>query len=150
MQAQTITITFEAAGATAYTKEVTALGAGNMVDPTTGVSWSTSPDGDNPYVWNNNNESGKNSNVNTFGLMANYKHNGVEATVLSQLVINPTDVPEGDITIVAKVSTAYIGDKGNTVLRFKSATVNGQEINSIASVSDWGSDKPQPASTFYS
>ena len=144
MQAQTITITLKVEGATAYTKDVTALIFGNMVDPTTGQSWSTSPDGDNPYVWNNDG-----SNANKFGLMANYKYNDVEATVLSQLVINPTDVPEGDLTIVAEVSTAYIGDKGNTVLRFKSATVNGEENSNIASISDWGTDKPQPTSTFY-
>ena len=145
MSAQTITITFKAEGATAYTANVTALACGNMVDPKTGQNWSTTPDGDNPYVWNNDG-----SNANKFGLMANYKYNDVESTALSQLVIDPTQI-SGDVTIVAELCTAAIGgDKGNTVLRFDTATVNGEENTAVASVAVWGSDKEQPHSEFYS
>lgn len=151
MQAQTIKITFKFEGATAYTKNVTDLVLGNMVDPISGVSWSTATDGNNPWTWNNNNESGKNSNVNTFGLMANYKLSQVETTAFSQLVIDPTNVPAADLEVIAELSTAAIGGhEGNTILRFKSVTVNGVENNTVAYVSDWGANKPQPASTFYS
>ncbi|WP_430412752.1 hypothetical protein [Kordia sp.] len=144
MSAQTITITFKATGATAYTANVTALEAGNMVDPKTGQNWSTTPDGQNPYVWNNDG-----SNANKFGLMANYKYNNVEKTAFSQLVIDPTQI-SGNVEIVAELCTAAIGgDKGNTILRFDSATVNGEENTAVASVAVWGSDKPQPHSEFY-
>lgn len=144
MSAQQITITFKAEGATAYTSEVTGLSAGNMVDPVTGQNWSTTPDGDNPYVWNNDG-----SNANKFGLIGNYKYNEVEATAFSQLVIDPTQI-SGNVEVVAELCTAAIeGDKGNTILRFKSATVNGEVNDAVASVADWGSDKPQPKSNFY-
>lgn len=145
MSAQQITIKFKAEGATAYTAKVTGLSAGNMVDPTTGVNWSTTPDGENPYVWSNDGD-----NANKFGLMGNYQYNGVEATAFSQLVIDPTQI-SGDVEVVAELCTAAIdGDKGNTILRFKSATVNGEANEAVASVSDWGTAKPQPSSEFYS
>lgn len=145
MQAQTIKITLKFEGATAYTENVTALVLGNMIDPVSGVSWSTAPDGNNPWTWHKGS-----GNVNTFGLMANYKLSQIETTAFSQLVINPTNVPTGDLDVVAELSTAAIdGDKGNTVLRFKSVTVNGTENDAVAYVKDWGTDKPQPSSTFY-
>ncbi|WP_046755498.1 hypothetical protein [Kordia jejudonensis] len=144
MSAQQITITFKAEGATAYTANVTNLSAGNMVDPSSGVSWSTQPDGQNPYVWYNDGQ-----NANKFGLMANYTYNGEVATAFSQLVIDPTKI-SGNVAIEAELCTAAIdGDEGNTILRFKSATVNGEANEAVASVSDWGSDKPQPPSEFY-
>lgn len=149
MQAQSITITLKFEGATAYTNNVTALVLGNMVSPENGSSWSTAPNGNNPWTWNNDHESGKQSNVNAFGLMANYKYNGTEATALSQLVIDPTNVSEADLEVIAELSTAAIDDdKGNTVLRFKSVTVNGVENATVANIKDWGNGS-QPASTFY-
>lgn len=148
MTAKTIKITLKSEGASAYTNDVTDLVLGNMVSPQDGSFWSDAPAGNNPWTWDNDGE----GNAHAFGIMGNYKYKGTEETALSKLVIDPTALVEGDGNwdVVAELSTAAIdGDKGNTLLRFKSVTVNGAVIPEAAYVDNWGNGS-QPDSTFYS
>lgn len=143
MAASSITISFKAEGSPSYLDGVTGLGVGNMVDPVTGQFW-YQPPSSNPWTWNNDG-----SNVKTFGLMSNYKYEGVEKTAFSKLVIDPAAL-SGDVNIEATLCTCAIdGVTGNPILRFKTVTVNGSE-NAAVTIDDWGTEKPQPSCDFYS
>lgn len=143
MSASSITISFKAEGSASYLADVTELVVGNMVDPVTGKFWFQPSPATNPWTWNNDG-----SNANKFGLMANYKYNNVEKTAYSQLVIDPTQL-SGDVTVEATLCTCAIdGATGNPILKYKSATVNGS-ANGAVSISDWGTEKPQPSCDFY-
>jgi hypothetical protein len=139
-----ITVTYETEGNPTYLAGVTDLVIGNLVNPATGV-WEFTPNPmSNPWTWSPDG----NNNV-AFGLMGQYNETGTAETALSKVVIDPNQI-EGGSTVVVKLCTAGVdGHDGNTLLRFKSVTVNGKVNPSQAYVDQWGTSKSQPASTFY-
>lgn len=140
--ASSIKIWFKAEGDPNYIKDVTDLIVGNMVDPVTGDFWYQPPP-ENPWTWVNDG-----SNCRAFGLMGNYKYKGNESTALSKVVIDPTKMTPGAHEVVAYLCTCERGP-GNILLRFKSATLDGQDAPGIVYVNEWGTSKPQPACPFY-
>jgi hypothetical protein len=140
--ASSIKITFKAEGCIDYTKDVTDLVLGNMVNPTT-HAWEYGPIDMNPWTWNI-----EPNNQNAFALMANYTYKGGAApkTAYSEVVIDPTQMGTGDHEVIVTLETAAILDsKENTILRFKSATLDGQE-SPLVSVKVY---PDQSESTFY-
>ena len=144
MSATSIIIKLKREGSAEYLSHVTGLVFGNMVDPSTGIFWSPAHAGNSPWTWTNTG-----TNDTEFGLMANYKFNGEEKTAFGIVTIDPT-VLTGNCVVKVELCTAAIdGDEHNSILRFKSVTVNGLEDSAAADVKDWGAEKPQPKSAFY-
>lgn len=139
----TIIISYQAEGSEAYLEGVSELVIGSMVNPETGA-FEYQPPAENPWTWQNDG-----SNNVAFGLMANYKYNGTETTALSKVVIDPTKLSGTDDVNVILYTAAVDGDEGNTLLRFKSVIVNGEEDPEAAFINEWGTEKPQPSSEFY-
>ena len=125
--ASSLNITFKAEGCETYLNDVTGLTIGNMVDPTTGVYW-YGPIDENPWTWNNDE-----TNLKKFGLMCNYSYNGVAKTAYSLVSIDPTVMMSGSHEVVITLQTAAIqDDKENSILKFKSATVDGSNNPSVS------------------
>ncbi|MEO1260811.1 MAG: hypothetical protein AAFZ15_18575 [Bacteroidota bacterium] len=144
MAASSITILLKAQGNPPYLQQVSSLVVGNMVDPVTGQFW-YQPPAANPWIWENTG-----TNARSFGLMANYKLDGVEKTAFSKVVIDPTTMAEGEHHVEVTLCTAAVGGSvDNLILRFKDVSVDGVPNGPGATINEWGTDKPQPPSEFY-
>ncbi|MFT6921909.1 MAG: hypothetical protein ACJA1C_000907 [Crocinitomicaceae bacterium] len=138
--ASSIKIKFQMEGSKPYLQDVSGLTIGNMVDPTTQAYW-YGPIDENPWTWNNDE-----TNLKKFALMCNYSYNGTEKTAYSEVVIDPTTMATGAHEVIVTLQTAAIlDDKENSILKFKSATVDGKSNDSVY-------EQPYPnqsAATFY-
>lgn len=138
--ASSLNITFKAEGSQDYLKDVTDLTIGNMVDPATQTFW-YGPIDKNPWIWMNDG-----TNSKKFALMCNYNYNGTAKTAYSEVVIDPDTMLGGSHDVVVTLQTAAILDeKSNSILMFKSATVDGNSSTSV-SVQQFPN---QSAATFY-
>jgi hypothetical protein len=119
--ATSITITFKAEGCSTYINQVSGLLVGNMVDPKTQQYW-YGPCLNNPWTWNNDG-----TNCNAFALLGNYFINSTPTTAYSEVVIDPTQMGAGAHEVVVTLYTAAIDDdKSNSILMFRSATLDGK------------------------
>lgn len=142
--ASQVTVDYLMEGNSEYLSKVSDLVVGNMVDPITGNYWA-GPFNNNPWTWENNG-----SNCKEFALMGNYKYDATEETALSKVVINPAAFGPGAHNVTVVLCTAAVnGDKSNTILRLKSATVDGEPQPTKAFINEWRTSKDQPSSEFY-
>lgn len=141
--ATSIQITFSAAGCSTYLDQVTDLIIGNMVAPGTNTNWSRIPPNPNEPTSNTWTWVNEGQGTQAFGLMGNYKYNGVEATALDMVVIDPGKLEAGNYQVEVVLYTAEIGP-GNNILKFRSATINGNPA--AAYLDTWPG---QPSAEFY-